>query len=94
MFDILLNGDLGLYAQKNITSEPGSWDGGIKNAYFKMSKSIIGDAFVPFLKMPTDNGAWVIGMHCVSDQLMFRFYANETGGGTAYKLHPDTTKDL
>lgn len=63
----------------------------MQNAYLKMEKHS-GDNFSPFLKMPTDDGAWVIGIHSISNQLMFRYYKNETGDGVAvYKFAPNAT---
>ena len=83
--------DLNNYAQKNFTPASGNWENGIRNAYFKMEKHL-GDNFSPFLKMPTDNGAWVIGTHSISNQLIFRYYANETGDGVSvYKFTPNAT---
>lgn len=81
------------YAKKEIPSTPCSWANGIPLAYFKMSKNS-GDVFNPFIKMPTDNGAWVLGTHSKSDKLLLRYYSGETGIGTAYWFSPNTEKNL
>lgn len=83
--------DLNICAQKEFEPSSGNWASGIQNAYFKMEKHS-GDSFSPFLKMSTDDGAWVIGIHSISNQLVFRYYKNETGDGvTVYKFTPNAT---
>ena len=83
--------DLNTCAQKEFKPSSGNWASGIQNSYFKMEKHS-GDSFSPFLKMSTDDGAWVIGIHSISNQLVFRYYKNETGDGvTVYKFTPNAT---
>ena len=86
--------DLNTYAQKEITPAYGRWDAGIQNAYFKMKKHS-GDNFLPFLKMSTDDGAWVIGVHSSLNRLVFRYYANETGAGVSvYEFDPNASPKI
>lgn len=83
--------DLNTCAQKEFTPGYGRWDTGIQNAYFKMKKHS-GDNFLPFLKMSTDDGAWVIGVHSSLNRLVFRYYANETGAGVSvYEFDPNAS---
>ena len=85
-----LNSD---YAKKEIPVNVGSWANGPKLAYFKMTKRT-GDVFAPFVKIPTDNGAWVLGVHSSTDRLIFKYYKGESGSGTAYYFSPNIDKGL
>lgn len=78
-------------ANKNITSTRCSWGQGSKYAYFQMSKET-GDVFVPFLCMPTNDGTWTIGVHCVTNKLIFQYDAD--GSYYKYYLNPKTEKIL
>lgn len=81
------------YAKKEIPVNVGSWANGPKLAYFKMTKRT-GDVFAPFVKIPTDNGAWVLGVHSSTDRLIFKYYKGESGSGTAYYFSPNIDKGL
>ena len=78
-------------ANKNITSTRCGWGQGSKYAYFQMSKET-GDVFVPFLCMPTNDGTWTIGVHCVTNKLIFQYDAD--GSYYKYYLNPKTEKIL
>lgn len=78
-------------ANKNITSTRCNWGQGSKYAYFQMSKET-GDVFVPFLCMPTNDGTWTIGVHCVTNKLIFQYDAD--GSYYKYYLNPKTEKIL
>lgn len=89
--EVATKDDLNTCAQKEFTPGYGRWDTGIQNAYFKMKKHS-GDNFLPFLKMSTDDGAWVIGVHSSLNRLVFRYYANETGAGVSvYEFDPNAS---
>ena len=78
-------------ANKNITSIRCGWGQGSKYAYFQMSKET-GDVFLPFLCMPTNDGSWTIGVHSVTNRLIFQYDVD--GNYYKYYLTPKTEKVL
>ena len=78
-------------ANKNITSIRCGWGQGSKYAYFQMSKET-GDVFLPFLCIPTNDGSWTIGVHSVTNRLIFQYEVD--GNYYKYYLTPKTEKVL
>lgn len=56
-----------------------------------MSKET-GDVFLPFLCIPTNDGSWTIGVHSVTNRLIFQYEVD--GNYYKYYLTPKTEKVL